>query len=324
MKKRMNILIVMCLVVSTAAALEFGVAASEVSRVSNTGHAVQVWQILSDFVSSGEYTVSIKHAVAGEKGAFYMVAWADTNDDGIPDTEIGRSELKTASVAGQWSAWQFTTDHRRVYVGNTWSQSNEQVYYQNGGVLDGYVGLSNRVFYARSFNAAPRQSTQPRYTNIRVSTGQKARWLGVTEQPVTRISNTGHAVQVWEIEPQQQAEDYTIEIQHAVAGEKGAFYIIAWADTNDDGVPDTEIARSKKQIADAAGTWSRYQFHTNQKRVFIGNTWDQSAEQVYYQNGGTLTGYQGLSRKVYYSRSFNAAPRQSVSPRYTNIRYIAK
>ena len=301
-------------------AQEFGIDQQEVTRISNTGHNVQIWEVLPEFSKKGEYEISIKHAAEGEVGSFYIIAWADTNNDGKPDKEIGRSDLKTASENGEWSSWNFKSDYNRIFVGNTWSSSDEKMYYQNGGTVDGYGGLSNTVFYSRSFNGKPSQSTSPRFTNIKVRIIHKATVFGITKQEVTRISNTGHNVQIWEVLPEfSKKGEYEISIKHAAEGEVGSFYIIAWADTNNDGKPDKEIGRSDLKTASENGEWSSWNFKSDYNRIFVGNTWSSSDEKMYYQNGGTVDGYGGLSNTVFYSRSFNGKPSQSTSPRFTNI-----
>ncbi|PKP36363.1 MAG: hypothetical protein CVT98_08155, partial [Bacteroidetes bacterium HGW-Bacteroidetes-15] len=147
---------------------QVGITDQEVTRIEDTGHYIQLWQVLPEFTRNANYEVKIKHAVTGSKGSFYITAWADTNNDGIPDKEIGRSDLLTASREGDWSSWRFSSSYSRLFVGNTWSQSDEKVYYQTGGTVLGYKGLDNKVFYSRSFNGIPSQSTGPRYTNIKL------------------------------------------------------------------------------------------------------------------------------------------------------------
>lgn len=302
-------------------AQEFGITSQDVSKISDTGHNVQLWEVLPDFTKNGTYEVRIKHAVAGNKGSFFITAWADTNNDGIPDLEIGRSELKTATEDGAWSSWQFRSNFSRIFVGNTWNLSDEKVYYQNGGSVDGYTGLSNKVFYSRSFNGKPTQSTSPRFTNIKVKVLGNSNYFGITKSEVERISDTGHNLQIWEVLPEYTKEGtYEISIKHAVAGDKGSFFITAWADTNNDGIPDVEIGRSALKTAISDGEWSSWTFNSNYPRIFVGNTWNKSDENVYYQSGGSIDGYTGLSNKVFYARSFNGIPSQSTSPRFTNIR----
>ena len=155
-------------ILSFSNAQEFGIVEKEVGNISNTKHNVQVWEVSSEFTKKAEYEIKIKHAVAGEVGSFYIIAWADTNNDGKPDMEVGRSDLKTASKDGEWSSWNFKSDYNRIFVGNTWSSSNEKMYYQIGGTIDGYNGLSNTVYFSRTFNGKPNQSVSPRFTNIKV------------------------------------------------------------------------------------------------------------------------------------------------------------
>jgi len=100
-------------------------------------------------------------------GSFYIIAWADTNNDNKPDLEIGRSELMTAEKAGEWSSWEFSSDHNKIFVGNTWKQTNENIYYDTVKP-EGYTGLSSSVYYSRTFEGKPVSVTSPRFTNIKV------------------------------------------------------------------------------------------------------------------------------------------------------------
>jgi len=300
---------------------EFGAVGNEVTKIENTGHQVQVWKVLPEFTKKATYKLSIKHAVAGAKGSFYLIAWADTNNDGKPDKEIGRSELMSAKNPGEWSSWDFNSNYDIIFVGNTWNQNDEQVYYQMGGKLGGYNGLSNNVFYSRQFNDVPDASTGPRYTNIKVKieNDQNASF-GTVGQEVTKIENTGHQVQVWKVLPEfAKKATYKLSVKHAVAGAKGSFYLVAWADTNKDGKPDKEIFRSELMTAQNDGEWSSWEFNSAYDEIFVGNTWSQNDEQVYYQTGGTLDGYKGLGNNVFYSRQFNGVPDAATGPRYTNI-----
>ena len=153
---------------TTQASNVIGVTDQEITNALDTGHHVQVWKIDTNINHSGNYTISVKHAAAGSKGSFYITAWADTDFDGKPDKEIGRSQLMVAQSPGQWSSWSFSSNYQRIFVGNTWSQNDERVYYQSGGTVSGYQGLGNTLYYSRHFNGVPDQSTGPRYTNIRV------------------------------------------------------------------------------------------------------------------------------------------------------------
>lgn len=152
----------------TATTSIFGTVGQEVKKIMDTGHSVQVWQILPEFSGAGRYRISIKHAVKGANGAFFITAWADTDGDGLPDKEIGRSNKKIAFQDGQWSSWEFTSNYANIFVGNCWDQNNERVYYKMGGTLQGYIGLGNTNFNSHKFNGIPSSKASPRYTNIRV------------------------------------------------------------------------------------------------------------------------------------------------------------
>ncbi len=307
--------------IDTLQAQEIGITGQEITKIEDTGHNVQVWEILSDINLSGTYEISIKHAVAGDKGSFYIIAWADTDNNGIPDKEIGRSDLKTALHDGDWSTWKFSSEYAKIFVGNTWNRTDEKMYYQMGGTVEGYKGLSNKVFFSRSFNGIPNQSTGPRFTNIKVKPVKNIECFAITSQEVTKIEDTGHNVQVWEILSDiNLSGTYEISIKHAVAGDKGSFYIIAWADTDNNGIPDKEIGRSDLKTALHDGDWSTWKFSSDYEKIFVGNTWNRTDEKMYYQMGGTVTGYEGLSNTVFFSRAFNGIPNQSTGPRYTNIK----
>ncbi len=301
---------------------EIGTMGREVTKIENTGHQVQVWEVLPEYIRQGRYRLSIKHASAGESGSFYMIAWADTNNDRIPDKEIGRSPLFTASSAGEWSSWEFDSTYDRILVGNTWKQSDDRIYYQMDGSLPGYKGLSNQVFYSREFDGKPVSSTGPRYTNIKLSfLQQSGSTAGVGEEEVNTVVNTGHQVQVWQVLPEFPSRGrFRISIKHARSGPAGSFYIVAWADTNMDGKPDKEIGRSSLMIPEREGQWSSWEFSSNYDRIFVGNTWSQDDEKVFFQTGGKLQGYRYLSSNVFYSRSFRGTPDSSTGPRFTNIK----
>ena len=299
---------------------ELGTVGEEVTRISDTGHQVQVWEVLPEFSQNAVYEVSIKHAVEGEKGGFYMISWADTDNDGKPDKEIGRSEFKTVKKAGEWSVWQFQSEYDRIFIGNTWSRNDEKVYYEQIEP-EGYTGLSNTVYYSRTFDTVPKSKTVPRATNIKIKISpQEIKEFGTIGEEVTRISDTGHQIQVWEVLPEfSKKAVYEVRIKHAVEGQRGGFYMISWADTDNDGKPDKEIGRSEFKTVKKAGEWSVWQFQSEYDRIFIGNTWSRNDEKVYYEQIEP-EGYTGLSNIVYYSRTFDTVPKSKTGPRATNIK----
>lgn len=100
-------------------------------RVVAPAHRVQVWPLQP---GQGQRTISVAmpHAEAGYYGAFYYVAYADTDDDGVPDTLIGRSDLAQADEPGSWSQWSFSTDEPNVFVGNAWAADQPSAYGYDG------------------------------------------------------------------------------------------------------------------------------------------------------------------------------------------------
>ena len=146
----------------------FGMVKWEVTAVHPVGHACQVWRILPKYALGSRYRVSIRHAVAGAAGAFYIIAFADSSGNGRPDTRIGISPLCRAAAVGQWSSWEFRTKHKTVFVGNCW-RNPPRLYYHSARHPVGYVGLSTEMYMARSPGKMPVTNVAGgRYTNIRV------------------------------------------------------------------------------------------------------------------------------------------------------------
>jgi len=148
--------------------------------------------------------------------------------------------------------------------------------------------------------------------------------FGTVDQEVTNATTVGHRIQVWRILPKHAGVGrYRVSIKHAAGGEVGGFFITAWADTDGDGTPDTRIGSSPRICMKQPGQWSSWVFRTKHEDVFVGNFWLKSTVRLYYQKGGSLSGYTGLDRKMYYAGSAQAPPVKRVSPRYTNIRVEA-
>ncbi len=145
----------------------FGSVGTNVVRPMNRGAGLSVWPIFPEFCGAGRYRVSIKHAIAGAQGAFYMVAWADTNGDDTPDTEIGRSDKKVASRRDEWSTWEFRAGQKGIFVG--FGLERDTSFYWHDGEPGGWFGLGNACFYSGDLNQVPSRQVSPRYTNIRVA-----------------------------------------------------------------------------------------------------------------------------------------------------------
>jgi len=133
-------------------------------------YQVQVWK-LDEAEGRRTYVVSMAHSDAGELGAFYYVAYADTDDDGLPDKLIAHSPLAQADEPGQWTQWSFSTSARRVFVGNAWPNSNTAVYYQpRDGTSVSWDGLGTEVYFSGYYGGVPWQQWRyaPYFTNLRV------------------------------------------------------------------------------------------------------------------------------------------------------------
>lgn len=301
---------------------KFGTLKQQVNKIINSRYKIQVWQIRPDYTKNATYQVSIKHAAAGEKGSFYYTAWADTNNDGKPDKEIDRSELITADTKGEWSTWSFNSDYKKVFTGNMWNHSDKLVYNQEGGLLYGYKGLSNSVYYSTEFSGIPNNLKGPSYTNIKITAiCNIINEIGITTEEVTNIENVNHQVQVWMLDPEFTIPGtYKIKVKHAYSGTEGSFYIVAWTDTDMDGIPDLKIAESDLNVADETGQWSSYEFNSEYENIYIGTSWEHKKNKTYYRIEQSLKGYSGLSNIMYYSKDFKGIPTQTAIPRYINIK----
>lgn len=73
----------------------------------------------------------------------------------------------TATKAGQWSSWEFTSKVETIYVGNFWEQRGTLIYYATEKP-QGYQGLSETLHCSKSFRKLPHVRAAPRFTNVRV------------------------------------------------------------------------------------------------------------------------------------------------------------
>ena len=144
--------------------------------------------------------------------------------------------------------------------------------------------------------------------------------LGVV-RPLRRRRVLPHRAHVWRLPPARGRRTYVASMAHPEAGLLGAFYYVAYADSDGDGAPDTLIARSPLAVADAPGRWSRWSFTTDAADVFVGCAWPYADAAVYH---GPLTdrdGWRGLGTEVYVSGSVAGLPwRRWPWPYFTNLR----
>ena len=144
-----------------------GTIGDTVSTIQPVRHVLQLWRVLSPHAETGRYRLSIQHAEAGAAGAFRIEVWTDGKGDGIPDRRISMSETLSARRAGDWSSWDFESSSESLFVGNSWSQSDVQIYYSRTRP-DGYTGLGDELYFSRTKDGHPSGRAQPRFTNLRL------------------------------------------------------------------------------------------------------------------------------------------------------------
>ena len=133
------------------------------------GHRVQVWQ-MPKAKGKRTYDVSMEHAEAGNGGAFYYVAYADSDGDGRPDKVIARSPKATADKGGQWTTWSFDTDAESVFVGNAWANKDTTIYARKAQKDDKDLqSITGDMYVSDCFGATPQVKADPYVGNIRVN-----------------------------------------------------------------------------------------------------------------------------------------------------------
>jgi len=150
-----------------------------IERFGMAIHKSQVWLVPTPGHAAAiqgrkwTYQVEIAHPEAGAAGAFYHVAYADTDGDGAPDRLIARSPLAQAEIAGGWTCWSFSSDEHVVFVGSAWAEETTSVYFDevDGGKLpDIWKGLAGEAYVSEFFGCPPfdKWRGRPLVANIRV------------------------------------------------------------------------------------------------------------------------------------------------------------
>lgn len=148
--------------------------------------------------------------------------------------------------------------------------------------------------------------------------GANAFKVPAAEAPLSHIQSqltTGPFLAMWELlQPFSAGDRIEVKIQHAVAGKRGGFYMVAYGDKNKDGKPDVELARSPYLKARNAGEWSQWAFPAPEGRLFVGNAWRDEARVFYGRTGWKK---QKLSSTMYFSRQ--GPPVLTTGPRSINM-----
>lgn len=134
----------------------------------NRGHYdYWVWAVKPEKKTSDRVRVEIAHAAAGPEGAFQILAFADTTGDGLPDTEIARSELFSAANPGDWSGFEFSAGEKAIFVGNAWPETDSILIYRESGEWP----LPDPPFEGRFYHSLPPRPLRtagPAFTNMRI------------------------------------------------------------------------------------------------------------------------------------------------------------
>ena len=155
--------------------------AKPIGEIHILPHHLQVWATPPQ-TGRRIYHMTMAHAEAGTFGAFYYVAYGDSTGDGLPDTPIARSALAQSDKPGQWTAWSFTTDAERVFVGHTWPDVDTAVYYRRASGAE-WRKLSREAYVAPVLGMPPRRPDGPYVSNCRVYSVPAP--LKPTTQPTT-------------------------------------------------------------------------------------------------------------------------------------------
>jgi len=156
--------------------------AEPIEEVRILPHRVQVWSA-GPGRGRRTYHVTMAHAEAGAFGAFYYVAYCDSDGDGLPDKPIARSPLAHAEEPGRWTAWSFTTEAENVFIGQAWPSADTTIYCRQASGSE-WRNLGRQVYSSPSLGKPPGQATGPYVTNCRVYS--VAAPLEPTTQPTTK------------------------------------------------------------------------------------------------------------------------------------------
>jgi hypothetical protein len=154
-----------------------GTVGKTVMEAQKVNATIMVWQVSPEYVKAGKYELSVQHVTAGQAGSFFLVAYTDSDMNGLPDELIAKSQRFRSLSDAKWSSWSFwaKSSHKNLFVGVAFDNTNQAlIYYREdnprnpSGPPEGYVGLGDTVYYTRSIGAKPDLKQERRYTNIRL------------------------------------------------------------------------------------------------------------------------------------------------------------
>lgn len=139
--------------------------------------------------------------------------------------------------------------------------------------------------------------------------------------PFVHHSRGYYNLWLWGIIPEKQPGGrIRVEAAHAAPGLPGGFRLAAFADTDGDGRPDREIARSEFFEAESAGDWSSFEFSAPEgQRIFVGLTWPEDRDTAVFRGIGDWPIADSPLENQYYQRRKPRAP-PTGGRAYTNLR----
>lgn len=142
----------------------------------------------------------------------------------------------------------------------------------------------------------------------------------------TSVHRPGGSYQhwVWAVKPEYlSGQQITVAMAHGAAGDEGGFNIIAYADTDGDGKPDKKVAESEFLAGEKSGAWSSFTFSTDEKSLFVGNSWPPDNDTVIFRGNGVWPRENfPLEGRFFYLIDGNNS--RSAGPAFTNLIFSSK
>lgn len=93
-------------------------------------YRLALWEVNPARRKGNRMLLEIAHAAPGPAGAFSMVVYADSDNDGKPDRLVASSPVFQGEKEGAWSSWEFETPEKSIFVGMTWPEKSATVVYR--------------------------------------------------------------------------------------------------------------------------------------------------------------------------------------------------
>jgi len=186
-----------------------------------------------------------------------------------------------------------------------------------------WAALAEIVEAARKLSGSPGAGKPPADASGKVTPGEPApeQRAGGIVKPVEDVAVLPCRAQVWKLPSAAGQRTYHVSIAHPEAGRFGEFYYVAYADTDGDARPDKLIARSPLARADVPGAWTRWDFATSERDVFVGRAWQRAETAHYHVEAVRVDGlWRDLSAQCYVSSETWGVPLRRWGPCVGNVR----